>query len=280
MTQGPQITVGGATRLVPVIGHPIVQARSPALFSALAAQENCDTLFVPMDIPPGGFSSAMRGFREIANLAGLVVTVPHKPAVLDFVDEASEAARLVGAANLVRIGPDGRWSADIKDGDGLVYGLRKAGVDPHGRSVQIVGSGGAGSAVAFALAQAGAGPIRLADAITAKAELLADRLARALPHGRFNVGLDLSGADIVVNASPVGMNGIGGTPFDPSLLRRDQVLAEMIMSPLETPLLAAARARGCKTLAGIETLNGQARAVMAFLGLSKGRTDHPSPSNP
>ncbi|SNT23317.1 shikimate dehydrogenase family protein [Antarctobacter heliothermus] len=265
----PALTVSGRTRLVPVIGHPIAQAKSPALLSARACEAGADTLFLPMDIRPDGLRAALIGLRQLENLAGLVVTIPFKPLVLDLVDDATPAARLVGAVNLVKPDAQGRWIGDIMDGNGMVRGLAAAGVNLTGASVQIIGGGGAGAAVAQAIAAAGASEIAIADTVAEKAEILAARLAAAFPEIRIRTGHDgLATAGIVVNASPVGMNGTGGTPFDTDRLHSGQIVAEMVMEPAETPLLAAARRIGCKTVPGLATLEGQAGAIIEFLDLA------------
>ncbi|WP_298852739.1 shikimate dehydrogenase [uncultured Ruegeria sp.] len=262
------ISVSGETRLVLVIGHPTSQTKSPALMSLRAAQAGSNTVFVPADIHPADLGVTLEGLRQLRNLAGFVVTIPHKPTFLELVDEVSTAAKAVGAINVVRVDPDGRWIADILDGEGFVRGLQAAGVDPTDRSVQIFGGGGAGAAVAYAIARAGAADVRISDIDEHKVAALVSRLSGSGIRTTFAAGAEsLPTADIVINASPVGMHGKGEIPFDADLLEPRQVVAELVMEPAETSLLKAARAAGCKTVPGYATLNGQSEAMMEFLRL-------------
>lgn len=262
------IRVTGATRLVAVIGHPIAQAKSPALLSAMAAERGHDTLFVPIDARPEDLETVLTGLRAVANFAGLIVTIPHKPAIGALLDGLTEAAEASGVVNVVSIDDQGRWIGDIKDGEGLVRGMTDAGIVLAGQRVQIIGSGGAGAAAAHAFAAAGVAKVAVSDVDAEKANLLAARLDGLFAKVAIRAGeVDLADADIVVNATPVGMHGKGGMSFDAGLLRAEHVVVDMVMEPAETQLLAAARATGCRTVPGRAALDGQATALLGCLGL-------------
>lgn len=260
--------LNGETQLVPVIGHPISQAKSPSLLSEKAAQVGSNMVFVPSDVAPDDLPAALDGLRRLRNLVGLIVTIPHKSNVLNHVDEATYAAQAVGAANIVKVTKDGRWVADILDGEGMVRGLRSASVTIEASIVQIFGAGGAGAAVAYAMAKSGAQIVRITDVAADKAAALVTRLSSQHLAARFEIGDGtISDADIVINASPAGMHGKGGTPFPTKTLTPTQIVADMVMTPADTMLLLDARDIGCLTVPGMATLQGQAEAIIEFLGI-------------
>lgn len=171
--------VAGATRLYGIIGEPIAQVRSPAVFNAAFRQSGVDAVLVPLQVPRDGFVETMRGLMRLGNLGGFMITIPHKQATMALVDEIRPRARRVGAINAVRREADGRWVADMFDGLGFVLGLEKSGHKLAGRRLLLVGAGGAGSAIADAAAEAGAAAMTIVDLDRAKAERLAATIAAA-----------------------------------------------------------------------------------------------------
>ncbi len=261
------LTVTGETRLYIVIGDPIAQVRSTHLYNGLASEGGHDAVFVPLQFAAEDFEAATRALRAFKNLAGIIPTIPHKARMLDLVDEARQRARMVGAVNSIRVEPDGRWTGEAFDGVGYVEGLKANGHDPKGRSVQLVGAGGAGASMAFALAEAGIAQLRLFDVDTGKADRVAAGLAEHFPQLPVTVGpVDPRPVDIVANATPLGMQPDDPLPLDPETLVPGQLVTDMIMKPPVTSLLEAAAAKGCPTVVGYEALKGQAAANMAFFG--------------
>lgn len=268
MSAPEQALIGGATRLYCIVGHPIAQAKSPQTFNPRFAKAGLDAVLVPVDVLPDRFEETMRGLMAIANLDGIVVTVPYKARALALADKVERTAAAIGATNALRREADGTWTADMFDGVGLMCGLRAEGLEPGGRRVMLIGAGGAGSAIAVAFAEAGAASITIHDVDGSKAEALAARVAAAFPASAVTAGpIDVARADMLVNASPVGMGPDDGAPIDVELLRQDLFVVDIIMKPEVTPLLAAARARGCRTLGGKSMLGGQAGAVAGFFGV-------------
>lgn len=262
------LTVTGETRLYVVIGDPIAQVRSTHLYNSLAAKGGHDAVFAPLQFSAEEFETALSALRIFKNLAGIIPTIPHKARMLDMVDEARPRARMVGAVNSIRVEPDGRWIGEAFDGVGYVEGLKANGHDPRDKSVQLLGAGGAGASMAFALAEAGISHLRLYDIDSGKAEKVAAGLAEHFP----GLGVELGPADpklvdIVANATPMGMLPEDPLPIDPDLLVSGQLVTDMIMKPPVTPLLEAATAKGCPTVGGYEALKGQASTNMAFFGL-------------
>lgn len=262
------LSVTGETRLYVVIGDPIRQVRSTQLYNKMAAERGKDVVFVPLQFAEADFESGIRGLRAFMNLAGIIATIPHKPKLLPVTDVVQERAKVVGAVNSIRIEEDGSWVGDIFDGVGYVNGLKSEGIDPKGKSVLLIGAGGAGAACAVELAQAGVSKLRIAELDKTKLDTLLASLSAAFP------GLDVresepapEGFDIVANATPVGMRADDPFPVDPDRLHSSQIVTEMIMKPNVTRFLEAAAAKGCRTQIGYHALVGQATATLSFFGL-------------
>ncbi|MFI7601016.1 shikimate dehydrogenase family protein [Actinoplanes sp. NPDC049681] len=255
--------ITGRTRLVAVLGDPVVQVRAPALLNELLAADGVDVVVVPVHVRRDDLGAVVRGLQATANLAGLLVTVPHKAEVLRYADVLSDAAQLARAANALRRLDDGSWHADNFDGAGFVAGLVQAGHSPEGRHVALVGAGGAGSAIAPALLTAGARHLTVHDAEEARAKKVAERLGAYWP-GRITVGTELGAADVVVNATPLGMHPEDPLPFDPAELRPGTLVADIIMKPRETELLRRAAQLGHPVLAGEPMLRHQMELYRAY----------------
>jgi shikimate dehydrogenase len=271
MTQlsGRGTEVTGETRLYVIIGHPVAQVRSPMTFNPLFRAAGMNAIMVALDVPPEGLESAVAGLKAIANLDGIVATVPHKARMVGLVDEVLPTGRMVGAINAVRRGRDGSWIGDMFDGRGAVQGLRAQGIDPGGRSVLLVGAGGAGSAVAFAMAEAGVARLTIFDVDRDKAGRVIEGVRAAYPKLRVEAGPPVPSPDhdTVINATPLGMSPGDPLPVDPAAIDPSMLVVDVIMKPEVTPLLQAARAKGCRIQPGRHMLEGQVAAVAAFFGI-------------
>jgi shikimate dehydrogenase len=252
---GPPVT--GATRVAAVIGSPVRHSLSPVLLNAAFRAASLDWVFVAFEVPEGAGGDAVEAMRMLG-LGGLSVTMPHKAAAYESVDERTPVAEDLGAVNCV-FRRDGRLVGDNTDGPGFVDALAiDEGVEPEGRRCVLLGAGGAGRAVARALGARGAAEVvvvnRSAEPAQRAAEL-AGGVGRVGDHG------DIATADLVVNATSVGMAAgpaEGSLPLDPDLLHSGQVVVDLIYHPVETPLLAAARARGAVAVNGVGMLVHQA----------------------
>ena len=259
--------VTGITRLYGLVGDPLHAARSPQLFNQLFAEQNVDAVCVPFTVKANDLEAFVAGARTIANLDGLLITMPHKQRMLGLVDELHVTARQVGALNIVRCHPDGPWVGATFDGLGCVLGMQWEGNDPAGRSVLLVGAGGAGRAIAFAIAAAGARSLTIFDTDNRRAFELAAAVAAATPGCQTRFGApDPSGCDIVINATPLGMKTGDSMPVDPDRLNSGAIVVDAINDPDPTPLCQAARSRGCRTQGGRPMHEGQAVHALSFLG--------------
>jgi shikimate dehydrogenase len=245
------------TAVAGVIGSPVRHSLSPALHNAAYRAAGLDWVYAAFEVAPGGAADALVGVRALG-LRGLSVTMPHKADVAAAVDVLEPAAAELAAVNCVtNVG--GRLEGSNTDGDGFVDSLRlDEGVDVAGRRCVVLGAGGAARAVVRALADAGAAAVvvvsRRPDPVVVAAEL-----AGAV--GAAGTLADVAGADLVVNATPVGMGPApdpAALPCDPALLGPGQVVVDLIYQPLETALVAAARERGATAVGGLGMLVHQA----------------------
>lgn len=258
--------ITGHTTLFAILADPIAQVKTPERLNALWAEQGFDGAMVPMQVAADSLGTVVAGLRATRNLQGLVITLPHKRAMALLCDELTPAARAAGAVNLVHFRADGRLVGAMIDGIGFVGGLRNAGLDPAGRSAYIAGAGGASSAIAFALADAGISRLTIANRTAETARALADRVMAAFPSLPVNVGTrSPAGHDLVVNATSLGMKPDDALPLDIDLLDASQVVAEIIMQPAETALLKAAAARGCRVHPGAPMLAAQLALMDPFL---------------
>lgn len=255
-------TVTGATRLVGILADPIRQVRTPQLLNALFAARGIDAVMMPMHVGAADLATALSGLAVIHSLIGLVITTPHKAAVVPLCARLGPEARLVGAANVLQRQLDGSWAGEMLDGVGFVAGLKAAGIDPAGRQVLLLGAGGAAAAIAFALARAGVARLVLANRTPARAAALAVRVAAAFPAVDVVAGpADPAGCDLVINGTSLGLRPGDGLPLDPDLLSPQMIVAEVVMNPEVTPFLAAAAGRGCRIQGGRAMIEGQLAAI-------------------
>jgi shikimate dehydrogenase len=265
-----RIALSGRTRVAGIIGSPVEHSLSPTMHNAAFAACGLDWVFVAFDVAPGGAQAALDAAR-VLGLGGLSVTMPHKTEVAALVDVRSPTVAALHAANTVVVGVDGMLTGESTDGDGFVDALRlDHGIDLAGLGAVVVGAGGAGRAVVLALAQAGCREVVV---LNRSAERAAAAAGLAGSCGRVGATLDITGADLVVHATPQGMGGGGALPFDPALLRPGQVVADLVYHPRQTALLSAAAERGCRTVDGLGMLVHQgARQLALWTGVEAPRS--------
>jgi shikimate dehydrogenase len=209
----------------------------------------------------------LRGVFKLENIRGALITMPHKVAVVGLLDEASRAVRVAGACNAVKRTAEGRLAGDMFDGEGFVRGVLRKGLVLAGARALVVGCGGVGSAIAASLAEAGAASIALFDVDPASARSLAQRLRTHYPEVDVGTGSnDPRGADLVVNATPLGMNPGDPLPIDMSRLAPGTFVGEVVMKTEMTAFLAQAQARGCRIQVGTDMLFEMIPPYLEFFG--------------
>jgi shikimate dehydrogenase len=244
------------TQVAAVVGTPIRHSLSPVLFNAAFAAAGMDWTFVAFEVDVDHAAAALDGARALG-VRGLSVTMPLKSTMAGLVDRSSPRAQRLGAVNSVRI-TDGRTEGDNTDGPGLLDALHaECGFEAGGKAAVVLGAGGAARAVVLALAEAGAS-VTVLNRSSERAAVAAELAGGA---GTVGTEADVADADVVINATSVGMAGTdsaGQLPLDPARLRGDQLVVDLVYHPLRTPLLDAAAARGATTAGGLGMLVHQA----------------------
>jgi len=245
--------ITGRTRVAAVIGHPVGHSLSPALHNAGFASLGLDWVYTAFDVAPGAATAALAAMRALG-LGGLSVTMPHKEDVAAAVDVLDPAAAALRSVNTVVPLADGRLAGHSTDGDGFVASMAAAGEPVEGRVVCVLGAGGAARSIVEALARNRAAAVIVVNRSAAPA---AAAVALAGGVGRIGSADDVRAADVIVNATPVGM-GTRELPLDVGLLHGDQVVADIVYHPRRTALLDAADAAGAVAVDGIGMLVHQA----------------------
>ncbi len=248
--------LSGKARLAGILGWPVAHSRSPRLHGLWLARHGIDGAYVPLPVAPEAFVSAVRGLVALG-FRGANVTIPHKEAAFAVCDEVDATARRMGAVNTL-VFREGRIHGSNTDGFGFLENIRQQvpGWQAEAGPAVLLGAGGSARAITVALLEAGCPEVVLVNRTPARAEALARevggpvRMAAAAPLGR---------AALLVNTTSLGMQGQPPLDLDLAPLPAGAVVADIVYVPLETPLLAAARARGLRAVGGLGMLLHQAR---------------------
>ncbi len=255
----------GETRLFPIIGEPIRYVQSPARLTSGFAARGHNGICLPMQVPNGELGRVLHGLAGIANVDGILVTMPHKGTAFHHCATSSERARLLESVSVIRRNADRSWHGEMLDGLAFVQAQRQGGAQPEGARVLLVGAGGAGGAIAIALLATGVRELLIHDTNPAR---LAEILARTADVGRGRVTAgspDPTDCDMVCNATPLGMADGDPLPVAADLLAPSIFVGDVIAGHGETPLLAAARAAGCKTANGDQMVEAVQEMMLDFL---------------
>lgn len=240
-------------RIVPMIGHPIAQVITPEPMNRWFTEHALDAAIVPMDIGPQSVADFFRMVRGWHNCSGVSITMPHKQAAFVHCDTASLRAQQAQAANLIVRSPDGALHGDMTDGVAFVGAIRAKGFQTQGARLVLIGAGGAGAAVAHAMAEAGAAVIHIVEIDPARRDALRAALMQHHDKVLASGSPDESDPiDIVFNATPLGMTAQDPLPYDLIRLSPACLIADAVTKPLLTPFIVNARAHGHDTLTGEE----------------------------
>ena len=262
--------ISGAARLAGVIGWPIAHSLSPRLHGLWLRQYRINGAYVPLAVRPEHLADALAALPKLG-FRGVNITVPHKENALALVYEAEPSARRIGAVNTIVVDPQGRLIGSNTDGFGFVESLREAVPDwraDRGAAV-VLGAGGAARAIIVALLEQGAPAIRLVNRTLARAASLATELGGPIAALPWTEGAEaLIGSALLVNATTLGMRDQPALDLDLARLPGNALVCDVVYTPLLTPLLAAAKARGNPTVSGLGMLLHQARpGFAAWFGL-------------
>jgi shikimate dehydrogenase len=259
--------ITGSTRLIAHLGVPTATFKAPMIYNPYFAAAGIDAVVVPMGCQAADYASFLKLLFKLTNIHGALVTMPHKVTTLALVDTVSTAAKIAGACNAIRLMHDGTLAGDMFDGEGFVRGVARKGLALAGASAMVVGSGGVGSAIAASLAGARVARLAIDDTNRSAAGALAARLRLHYPALQVSEGMDDPAAfDLIVNATPLGMQADDALPFDVSRLGPKNFVGEVVLKREMTPLLQAAAARGCRIQVGLDMLFEQIPAYLEFFG--------------
>ena len=267
--------INGSTDVYLILGDPVEQVRAPESFNLIFAAQGLNAVLVPVHVPAAAVKDFVRAAFSARNIKGLFLTIPHKSLVMDMLDDCSELGRLAGAVNAVRCDANGRLVGALFDGEGLVDSLNGFNIRYTGQRVLLLGAGGGAAAIAASLvspasrvSKGAAGEVALYDPTPGKAQALADRLGSAGSVRVYAVDSpDPAGFDLVVNASPLGLQLSDPMPCDVSRMAPHAALVDILMKNQPSPVVRAARGRGLVAHPGFEMMIRQAPLYLDFFGL-------------
>jgi len=262
--------ISGSTILVGVIGNPVKHSLSPVILNAAFREAKINWVYTAFETPEEKLADAIGGIRALG-IAGLSVTMPHKAKVCSLLDEISDSAQTLNAVNCI-VNDAGKLKGHNTDGDGFLDAVKHdAGLDVAGKKVLVVGSGGSARSIIYSLGKAGAAEIAVINRTKKKA---LDALKLASPVGRYveenEISEVVSEANLVINATPIGMSDTGDTanfPIEPNLFSKGQLAIDLIYHPISTPWMEALRDQEVETHGGLSMLIFQAaRAFKLWTG--------------
>ena len=260
--------INGHTEIIAHIGYPTHSFKSPMIYNPWFEKAGVNAVVVPMACKSPDYTDFLRAVFKLANVRGALITMPHKVVTMGLMDVVSPTASVAGACNAVRMNDQGQLQGDMFDGEGFVRGLLRKGVALKGSKALVVGAGGVGCAIAASMAASGVAELGLFDINTASSQGLASRLYTHYPALRVSTAsCDPAGFDVVVNATPMGMNDGDAMPMDVSRIASGTFVGEVVMRAEMTAFLQAASARGCAVQVGTDMLFEQIPAYLEFFGL-------------
>lgn len=255
----------GATRLHLIIGDPIAQVKSPTGLTRKFAAAGCNDIVVPIRVTSADLAGFLAGVSLARNVDSIIITIPHKFACFAHCEEVSERARLLGAVQHMRRTPSGGWHGENFDGVSFVAGARERGAHFEGARALLIGAGGAGSAIALALSETGVAELAIHDADAGRLDALLERLRKGTSNRISRGSTDPTGFDIVVNATPMGMRPDDPLPVDAERLAAGCFVGCVVTVPAVSPLIAAARALGCRTSTGLDMTEAAQKFGLAYV---------------
>ena len=259
--------ISGKTTIIAHLGFPTEAFKAPMIYNPYFDSAGIDAVIVPMGVQPDDYTSFLHPLFRLSNVHGALVTMPHKVATVALLDEVTPTVKIAGSCNAILKRADGSLLGDMFDGTGFVRGVARKGRAVQGARALVVGAGGVGSAIAASLAGAGVAAIGVFDARAAAADALAGRLQEHYPQLAVRTGSnDPAGYDVVVNATPLGMDEGDPLPLDVSRLAPGTFVGEVVMKEEYTPFLRAAMQRGCPVQVGTDMLYEMIPAYLEFFG--------------
>jgi shikimate dehydrogenase len=271
----------GTTMVYFCIADPVEQVKAPQAMNRVFAAAGIDAVMVPARVAPARLAGFVREAMALPNAGGMAASIPHKTALPEVVDRCDEASVLTGAVNAVRRGADGALEGALFDGQGFVAALAQHEVATGGKRVLLVGAGGAGLAIASALAALPLAAFEVFDVDPVRAATLVQRLR---PAARCPLAAaasaDPAGFDLVVQATPLGLRAGDPLPFDPNRVDAGATVVDILMTNAPTPLEAACGQRRIRVVPGHEMLVQQIPAYIEFFGFPALAAELRQPGDP
>ncbi|MGE0223590.1 MAG: shikimate dehydrogenase [Acetobacteraceae bacterium] len=266
------MAITGSTAVIGLIGTPIVQVRMPSLMNPYFGAHGIDAVLVPMDVAPDAIPALVQTARRWSNLAGIIITVPYKQVMAPLADRLTDRARRFSTVNAVRRETDGTLSGEMFDGVGFVEALAGHGMSLAGKRAAVIGAGGVACAIANSLCESGVARLRIQDVDATRQDRLIAILREAFPSVDITAGIgSVADLDLLVNATPVGMNGDPSLPLPAVVLAGlapSCFVADVVTVPVMTPFLSLAREKGCRVQTGPEMTETQLLPLARFLGVA------------
>ena len=257
--------VNGKTRVYGIVGDPIEQVRSPEMVTWEMQKRDHNAVLIPMHIASDEFDTVMPKIMRMRNLDGLIFTIPFKAQAIALAKTLGPQASQIGAINALKKHSNGAWSGEIFDGIGCVEAFKQRGITLQDKRLQLIGLGGAGSAICVALAYEKPKLLRLFDINAQTTERMAKMVNTISPQTVVEVGLPLAeGIDILLNASPVGMLSDARLPLAVEQFKKELIVFDAIVMPENTPLLSLAQDCGCQVVRGREMMLGQISKIVDY----------------
>ncbi|MDB2423153.1 shikimate dehydrogenase [Paracoccaceae bacterium] len=258
--------INGNTKIFGVVGDPVAQVKTPSHINSIFKSRKLDIMCLPFHVPAVNFLEYWAGMRSAKNVVGFGVTIPHKQSAQQLCDSLGPGAERTGVVNAVCRRADGGFHGENFDGPSFVDGLKAQGFDPRGQNIYIMGAGGAATAICFALIDAFVAQISIQNRTHDLAVNLADKLKASTEFNNVMAVRTFDpNANIIINATSLGMQEDDPLPLDPGLLKPHMIVAEVVAKPEITRLLQRAEIKGCFTHSGIHMITNQMEIMADFI---------------
>ncbi|MBR0911523.1 shikimate dehydrogenase family protein [Bradyrhizobium japonicum] len=260
-----QSFVDGNTRIFAILGDPIGQVKSPAQVTASLRARSHNAILIPLHVTSNDFDDVVRTLKAIRNLDGLVITVPHKFAAFQHCKQATERASFLQAVNVMRRSRSGAWEGDMCDGQGFVDAILQKGGVIAGKRAFLIGAGGAGTAIGYALLEAGVEALSIHDIDQTRQRELVHKLQQRFGDRAAEVESNPREFDIVANATPAGMENLENSPVNLDQLRPTIIVGDVVTAVGETALIRSAQSIGCICSTGHDMYRALQETMVDFL---------------
>ena len=262
--------ISGNTGIIAHIGYPTKTFTAPKILNPCFVSLKAKLVVIPIGCKSGNLSRVMKGLIGVENFVGALITMPHKQAILSHLNYQSPLVKQSDSCNILRLNRSREIIGEMFDGIGVSKALREKGVKTQNKSVLLLGAGGVGSAVAFSIAPKGISKIAIFDLDSSKSNNLCNKIRQGFPNLEVNIwNAKEAGWDIIINATPLGMNGNDNLPLAMRYVSSVEVLIDLVLSNADTSLVQIAKENGSKVIAGFDILISQIPEMLDFFGLKK-----------